>query len=61
VAGNVGIAVVSATAALRYGSDLALCHIPLTDGWANRQLMICAKEFGELPAYTQRLLEAMAP
>ena len=61
VAGNVGIAVVSATAALRYGSDLALCHIPLTDGWAHRQLMICAKEFGELPAYTQRLLEAMAP
>lgn len=61
VAGNTGIAVISETAALRCGRDMALRHIPLTDGWARRQLLICAREFGMLPPHTQKLLEALTP
>lgn len=61
VAENAGIAVVSETAALRCGRNMALRHIPLTDGWARRELMLCAQDFEELPPHTQRLLEAMAP
>lgn len=58
---SAGIAVISETAALRCGRDMALRSIPLADGWARRTLMLCAREFGELPSHTRCLLEAMAP
>lgn len=59
VARDVGIAVVSETAALRCRCDMALTHIPLVEDWACRKLMLCAREFGELPSHTQCLLEAL--
>ncbi|WP_029912176.1 LysR family transcriptional regulator [Pelobacter seleniigenes] len=59
VAANVGIAVVSETAALQQSREMALQHIPVTEGWARRRLMFCARDFAALPPYTQLLLDAL--
>jgi len=59
VAANAGIAVVSETSALQQSREMAIYHIPLTEGWARRRLMLCARDFEALPPYTQLLVDAL--
>lgn len=57
VALGIGIAVVPATIAQRYGMPGQLAGIPLADPWADRQLVLCVKPGDTLPAYVGLLLD----
>src|SRR6202022_322351 len=57
VGSGIGVAVVPATAALRYRRSTAIRIIALTDRWAPRRLTICVRSFDTLPAHGQRLVE----
>jgi DNA-binding transcriptional LysR family regulator len=57
VAGGIGVAVVSRTAALRCRRSMAIRVVPLTDVWALRRLRICVKSLRALPAHAQSLVE----
>jgi DNA-binding transcriptional LysR family regulator len=54
---NAGIAVVSETSAVRCSQTMAIAYRRLTDIWACRRLMICMRNFDELPFHTRRLIE----
>jgi DNA-binding transcriptional LysR family regulator len=48
VAGGVGIAVLPAIAALRWRDSLGLAAVPLTNSWAQRNLILCCRGWSEL-------------
>jgi len=54
---NAGIGVISETSALRCSRTLAIDFARLTDPWACRQLMVCMRNFDDLPLHTRRLIE----
>lgn len=56
---NVGIGIIPASAALRYQQTMAIKCIPLSDAWADRQLLICVRSVQELPGHTRQLLEQL--
>lgn len=49
VANGVGIAIMPKRAALRLSSDYPLQHVELAGAWANRKLLLAAKNFDALP------------
>ncbi|MCO7634697.1 LysR family transcriptional regulator [Pseudomonas guariconensis] len=51
VAGGAGIGVVPLAAVHRWEGILPLCWTALTEDWANRQLLLCARDFEALPGY----------
>ena len=53
VANGVGIAIIPKRAARRLSSTYPLHHIELTGEWANRKLLLAAKNFDELPVAYQ--------
>jgi molybdate transport repressor ModE-like protein len=53
---NVGIGIIPAAAAARHRQSMAINCIPLSDAWANRQLLICVRDQDQLPAHTRQLL-----
>lgn len=53
VANGVGIAIMPKRAATRLSSDYPLQHIELTGAWANRKLLLAAKNFNDLPVSYQ--------
>lgn len=57
VEGDAGIGVISETTALRCSRTMAINCARLTDPWACRKLMICARDFAGLPLHTRRLVE----
>lgn len=59
VEANVGVAVVPALAAARYATGGQLRMLTLDDGWADRQLLICARAFSELSAPAMRLVDSL--
>lgn len=59
VAAGVGLAVVPAAAAQRLAAGRGLSVVALSDTWADRELMLCARSFGQLPAHAARLVEAL--
>jgi DNA-binding transcriptional LysR family regulator len=57
VAAGVGIAVVPEAAARRCAQSMPVAPIAIKDGWANRQLVICARSFKALPRPAKQLVE----
>jgi molybdate transport repressor ModE-like protein len=53
---NVGIGIIPATAAARHQQTMAIRCVPLSDAWANRQLLICVRDQDQLPGHTRQLL-----
>jgi DNA-binding transcriptional LysR family regulator len=57
VAADVGIAVVPEAAAKRCAGTMPIAMIRIRDGWANRRLAICARNFKTLPRPAKQLVE----
>src|SRR5450631_4061930 len=57
VAAGVGIAVVPEAAARRCARTMPIAVLTLRDGWANRQLVICARSFKALPRPAKLLVD----
>lgn len=57
---GVGVAVVPDSAAQRCRATMAIARIPLTDPWADRELLLCVRDPDELPAHALRLLRTLA-
>jgi len=59
VEAGVGVAVVPAVAAERHAGAGKLRVLTLTDAWADRQLLVCARRFDQLSLPATRLVEAL--
>ncbi|AZE15240.1 Transcriptional regulator, LysR family [Pseudomonas chlororaphis subsp. aureofaciens] len=59
VARGAGLAVVPRAAVERRGPDASLTVLPLMEAWAQRKLLLCARNFEQLPAYAKALLETL--
>ena len=57
VAADVGIAVVPEAAARRCAQSMAIAIVRIRDSWANRRLVICARNFRNLPRPAKQLVE----
>jgi len=57
VAADVGIAVVPEAAARRCAQSMAIAIVRIRDAWANRRLVICARNFRTLPRPAKQLVE----
>ena len=53
---DVGIGVIPETAALRCQQTMDIKCIRLSDAWASRRLLICARHFASLPGATSQLI-----
>ncbi|QNP50403.1 LysR family transcriptional regulator [Diaphorobacter aerolatus] len=51
-----GVAIMPRIAAQRHARALGVKGVALTDAWANRQMLICCRNFDELPAPAQALV-----
>lgn len=60
VAAGLGIGVIPATAAEPYRASGRLAAIPLGDDWAWRELYLCTRSEGALPATARRLFEHLS-
>jgi molybdate transport repressor ModE-like protein len=56
VEAGIGIGILPLRAAERLGSD-ALCLAPLSDRWAHRRLLLCARRFGDLSGHALALVD----
>jgi len=54
---GVGIAIIPRRAAERFNSMNGSKIIRLTDSWADRKLIICARDFTELPGYAKEFVD----
>lgn len=59
VARGAGLAVVPRAAVERRRPDASLAVRPLEEAWAQRQLLLCARDFNALPPYAKALFEAL--
>jgi DNA-binding transcriptional LysR family regulator len=59
VESGTGIAVIPEHAASRYEKMMAIRQMRLVDAWAMRHLLICVREYDELPAYARGLVAAI--
>jgi DNA-binding transcriptional LysR family regulator len=57
VASDVGVAVVPEAAARRCARSMPIAMCRIRDGWANRKLVICARDFKALPRPARLLAE----
>ncbi len=57
---GVGIGIVSRHAARRATGSMRLATVELTDPWALRRLVLCARDFEALPAYTREFVAFLA-
>jgi DNA-binding transcriptional LysR family regulator len=56
---NVGIGILPETAALRYAKHMAIRITPLSDQWAQRDLLICAQDLERLPLFARELIASL--
>ena len=56
---GVGVGVVPERVANRYGQNMNIKSIRLTDNWAERQLYICVRALKDLPHFARALVEMM--
>lgn len=61
VSHGAGLSIVPQAAVDRWQAKARFTSIPLSDAWADRQLLLCALDFNALPGYAQVLLEALGP
>ncbi|WP_194790022.1 LysR family transcriptional regulator [Pseudomonas sp. UFMG81] len=57
VAGGAGVGVVPLASVRRWEGVLPLHWVALREDWANRQLLVCARDFAALPGYAGALVE----
>ncbi len=57
---GVGIGVVSRHAAQRAMASMKLATVGLTDAWAYRRLVLCARDFEALPKYTREFVDFLS-
>jgi DNA-binding transcriptional LysR family regulator len=57
VAADVGVAVVPESAAKRCARTMPIATVRIRDAWANRRLVICARDFKSLPRPAKLLVE----
>lgn len=60
VAGGAGVGVVPLAAVRRWEGVLPLHWVALHEDWANRRLLLCARDFAGLPGYAAGLVERLA-
>ncbi|WAB98838.1 LysR family transcriptional regulator [Pseudomonas putida] len=60
VAGGAGVGVVPLAAVKRWEGVLPLHWVALREDWANRRLLLCARDFAGLPGYAAGLVERLA-
>ncbi|MNN18027.1 HTH-type transcriptional regulator CynR [compost metagenome] len=60
VAGGAGVGVVPLAAVKRWEGLLPLHWVALREDWANRRLLLCARDFAALPGYAAGLVERLA-
>lgn len=60
VAGGAGVGVVPLASVQRWQGLLPLHWVALREDWANRQLMVCARDFAALPGYAAGLVKRLA-
>jgi len=61
VAGGAGVAVVPLASVRRWEGRLPLCWTALAEAWANRRLLLCARDFEALPGYAAALAARLEP
>jgi len=59
VENNVGVAIIPDTAAQRCKETMDIRAIRLTDSWATRQLILCARSFKDLPMHVRELVDML--
>ena len=59
VAGGAGIGVVPLASVQRWQGVLPMHWVALREDWANRRLLLCARDFAGLPGYTAGLVERL--
>ncbi|MCI8210946.1 LysR family transcriptional regulator [Pseudomonas sp. S25] len=55
-----GLSIVPQAAVQRWQGQHHFKSVPLSDAWADRQLLLCALDFDALPGYAAALLEALS-
>lgn len=60
VAGGAGVAVVPQASVRRWEGVLPMQWVTLEEYWANRQLLLCARDFPRLPGYAAGLVERLS-
>jgi DNA-binding transcriptional LysR family regulator len=55
-----GVALLPEATARRFALTMPLGVVPLTDTWMARQLLVAVRRLGDLPAFTQRLVQHLA-
>lgn len=60
VARGAGLGIVPQAALERWPSESRFKAQPLTEGWACRRLLLCARAFDQLPGYAKALFDALA-
>ncbi|MCS3420846.1 DNA-binding transcriptional LysR family regulator [Pseudomonas sp. BIGb0450] len=61
VARGAGLGIVPQAALERWPLERRFKAQPLTEEWACRKLLLCAREFEQLPGYATQLLNALSP
>ncbi len=56
VGGGIGLAIIPEILAQKHRKGAAIRLIPLSDGWAQRRLLICARKFSALPVHARKLI-----
>ncbi|MCX2898692.1 LysR substrate-binding domain-containing protein [Pseudomonas mandelii] len=59
VARGAGLAIVPQAAVERWAGNRAFHSIALAEPWAQRKLLLCARDFAQLPSYARALLHAL--
>ena len=57
VESGVGLAIVPESAVLKHRRESSIRIVPLSNGWAFRRLVICARDFVSLPAHARDLVD----
>lgn len=60
VARGAGLGIVPLAALERWPNRGAFIYRPLTEPWAQRKLLLCARSFDDLPVYVRALLQALS-
>jgi len=61
VAHGAGLGIVPLAAVRRWQGLLPLHSVALPEAWAQRRLLLCARDFASLPGHALALLDALAP
>jgi DNA-binding transcriptional LysR family regulator len=61
VAAGLGLGIVPQAALARFSDSASLRSLALSEPWADRKLLVCARDFSALPTYTKTLVRTLCP